>query len=125
MSWLRRIQSRAAPPIRTYARELGWTSQPSREGGTIHQGYYRALGLRWDGYVHQTFKGLDFFILNPPIQLIRDTNFGGCFHARNDGWWLVAFKPDAKPSDLDSGVAAIQHVLLNAFEVRAAKRRQQ
>lgn len=119
------FQNRTAVPVRTYARELGWTSQPSREAGTIHRGYFRALGLRWDGYVYQTSKGLDFYILNPPIQLIRDTDFSGCFHAANDGWWRITFKPYALACDLDSGVAAIQHVLLNAFQVRAAKRRQQ
>lgn len=126
MAWLSRLQTRTAPPVRTYARELGWSTQPGSPGGTVHRGYYRAFGLRWDGYVYQSSKGLDFYILNPPMELIRDTDFGGCFHtAGNDGWWLIAFKPYAKPADLDSGVAAIQYVLLNAFQIRAAKRRQQ
>ena len=121
LSWLRNFTTSS---VRTYARELGWASKPSPPG-TVHTGYYRAVGLRWQGHVYQTSKALDFYILKPPVDLIRDTDFGGCFHARNDGWWLVAFRPEAIPPDLDSGVAAIQYVLAKAFQVRAAKRRRQ
>ncbi len=121
MEWL--AQSLHQRQVRTFSRDLGWTSEAQREGGTVHRGFFRATGLRWQGYVRQKSGKLDFFVLNPPIQMIRDTQFSGCFHARNDGWWFIGFRPEALPPDVDSGIAAVQHVLKTAFEKRAEKRR--
>lgn len=124
MGWLARLQNRLPRSgVRTFSRDLGWTSEFQCDGSKVHRGLFMAVGLRWQGYVHQKSGKLEFFIQNPPIQMIRDTEFSGCFHARNDGWWFIGFKPEALPADLDSGIAAVQHVLRTAFERRAEKRR--
>jgi len=103
--------------------ELGWRSSPA---GDVVQfsGQFRLAGLRYDGYVRQELGGrLSFYIHNPPIVWLRETEYGGCFHPRDDGWWLVSFKPHEVPADASSGVAAIQIALVAAFATRTRKRR--
>jgi hypothetical protein len=111
----------AAP--RYYSDDLGWKTQQTSDQ-FVYTGYYRVVGLRFDGYIRESKNGgqLYFFVRKPPIQLIRDTEFAGCFHARNDDWFLVGFKDRAQPKDVNSGIAAIQRVLLKAFRVRMAHR---
>jgi hypothetical protein len=113
-------QPSAAP--RNYAQDLGWKKQMSANG-TVYTGHYRAAGLRYDGWILWREKRPEFFILKPPIDLLRDTDYAGCFHARNDGWWLITFKPYDVPADVASGIAAIHKTLRKAFELRAARRR--
>jgi len=110
----------AAP--KAYAQDLGWRTEWTAQG-TIYIGYYRAPGLRYEGWVDDNRGKLQFYIRKPPINLLHDTDFGGCFHPRNNDWWLITFKPYDLPADLSSGVAAIQKALRRAFEVRAARRR--
>ncbi len=118
---LRKGQPSAAP--KSYAQELGWTSRKSGSG-TIHTGHYSVLGFRRQGWIFEHDQGkLEFYIFKPPIELLRATEYAGCFHARQDDWWLVAFKPSAAPVDVSSGIAAIQKSLRRAFEVHAASRR--
>src|SRR5438128_7752 len=92
------------PAPRSYAQDLGWTSDSTAEG-LSWTGSYRACSLRWQGYIHQPRGGgrLCFYILRPPFDVLKDTHFGACFHARNDGWWLVSFDLSAPPN-LDSGI---------------------
>src|SRR5437868_5989454 len=97
-----RGQPSAAP--KDYAQELGWKSKsgPTADSA-VYSGYYRAAGLRYQGWVLQQTNGkLLFYILKPPISLLRKTQFAGCFHFRNDEWWLIGFRPDAVPADLAS-----------------------
>jgi hypothetical protein len=106
-----------------YTHELGWTHHRTADG-TVYTGHYRATGLRYQGWVLLNDKGkLSFYIHKPPMGLLRDTDYAGCFHFRNDGWCLVTFKPYDVPADVSSGIAAIQKALRNAFETRTAKRR--
>ena len=114
-------QAPLAPAPKTYAQELGWQGNRTN-AGIEHTGRYRAPGLQYRGWVLQKNGGLQFFIHKPPMDLLHDTDFSGCFHARNDGWWLISFKPHAIPPDLASGIAAIQKALRRAFEVRLARR---
>ena len=113
-------QPQAAP--RTYSEELGWTAERTAQG-IVYKGNYLVRSLRYQGWVLQQDRKLQFYILNPPIQLLRETNFGACFHIRNDGWWLISFKPHDIPADLASGVAGIQKTLHTAFETRETSRR--
>jgi hypothetical protein len=108
---------------KAYSQDSGWRRDMTGKG-MVYTGYYRVPGLRYSGWVSQKWSGtLLFYILNPPIALLRETEFGGCFHfAGNDGWWLISFRPEARPPDVDSGVAAIQLALRQAFVARAAKR---
>lgn len=111
----------AAP--KNYRQQLGWQSRESGDD-LIFTGQYRVSGLRYDGWVRRdASRKLSFFIRNPPIEWLRDTEYGGCFHPRNDGWWLIGFKPNDTPADVSSGIAAIQKALGCAFEIRAQKRR--
>jgi hypothetical protein len=120
MTEVRKGQPLAAP--KDYAEELGWVRQRTAES-IVFTGYFRAPALRYRGWILQEQSGkFNFFIHRPPIELIRDTDSAGCFHPKNDGWWLITFKPDAQPADIASGIAAIQKVLRKAFEVRLARR---
>src|SRR5690349_17233710 len=119
LSLFRRGQPKAAP--KTYDQDLGWARKETMDG-TVYTGYFRAVGLRYEGWILQQRKSLQFYILKPPIQLLRDTEFGGCFHAQNDGWWLIAFKPYHAPRDASSGIAAVQKALLRAFQLRTTRR---
>jgi hypothetical protein len=119
------LKGRLSAAPRDYAQELGWSGQQTSEG-TVFKGHYRAPGLRYDGWILRSPDGkLSFYILRPPMDLIRDTDYSNCFHARNDGWWLITFKPYDMPADVASGVASIQKVLRQAFGNRTAKRRRQ
>ena len=114
-------QQRAAP--RSYSLDSGWSAQRQADG-TVHTGYYRAVGRTWQGWIYEGRKGkLECFIFQPPIELIRATEFAGCFHARGDDWWLITFKPSAKPDGVDSGIAAIQKTLFKAFQQQLPRRR--
>jgi hypothetical protein len=120
-----RFWGRLSAAPKNYAQDLGWKSRKT-SNGVLYTGYYRAYGLRYEGSVLKAHDGkLTFLIRKPPIELLRDTEFGGCFHAADDGWWLVAYKPWSLPADAPSGIAAIQKTLLKAFEIRAEKRRSQ
>jgi len=116
-----RGQPRAA--LKNYADELGWTRRRAPDGAAF-TGYYRASGLRYEGWVVEHDDKLLFYILRPPMNLLRETDFSGCFHARNDGWWLVSFKPDDRPADAASGIASIQKALRDAFRTRSDLRRE-
>ena len=119
--WERKGRQVAAP--KTYAQELGWTAR--RDGkSAVYSGHYRARGIRYEGWIVTKSGGkLLFYILNPPLALLRETEFGGCFHFNNDDWWLIGFHPGDQPTDVCSGIAAIQKALMEAFNVRTAKRR--
>jgi hypothetical protein len=109
-------------PLKVYAEELGWQSRTTNDG-LVHTGNYRAAGLKYSGWILEKVGGkFQFFIHNPPIKLLRSTDFAGCFHACNDGWYLIAFKPHSVPAEISSGIAAVQKALRNAFEVRVSTR---
>ena len=118
---MRRSLSRKSGP-RRYSEDLGWRRRHTPIG-TIYTGLFRARGLSFHGWARQDPDGkLHFLIYRPPIEILKDTDFSGCFHEYADGWQLVAFKPYAQPPNVDSGIAAIQKALLKAFAIRAAKR---
>ena len=119
------VRGRRPAAPKGYAYELGWRGHEEDED-TVYRGQYRARGLRYEGWIVETKAGkLTFYILNPPLDLLRETDFGGCFHYNNGEWWLIGFKPFDRPADAASGIAAIQKSLLVAFEARSAKRRAQ
>ncbi len=115
-------QPSAAP--KSYAQELGWASHTGPDG-TVYTGHYRMPGLRYEGWIVEDNGKLTFYIKKPPIDLLRATDFAGCFHCNNDDWWVVGFKPYDMATDVASGIAAIQKTLWKAFQVRTAKRRAQ
>jgi hypothetical protein len=128
---LSRILSLPLPPQKrqpaqraalTFAQDMGWKSQLGTGGRTEYTGFFQACSLRWKGFIYQELDNtLDFYILNPPVGLLRHTDYAGCFHARNDGWYLITFKPYAKPINVDSGISAIQRAL--AESIRAGLNR--
>ncbi len=121
LSWFGWGRPRAAP-VRTYAQDLGWMSRRASNGQILHEGFFCAARQRWQGRILQTGPRFDFRILNPPIGVIRGTEWEGCFHAiSRDGWWRITFRPWSQPRDLDSGITAINAVLQTCFQ-RAAVR---
>ena len=113
---------RRNPPLsdlRTLSKDLGWTS--TRENGYRESyGFFRPNGLRWDGYiVENNYQSFRFYILKPPIRLLRRTEWAGCFHSIGDsGWYRITFKPWSIPKDVDGGIAAVNKVLRNIFRRR-------
>ena len=107
---------------RRYAEDLGWRIRFTPEG-TVYTGLFRAGGLTFHGWIRQDPTGqLHFLIHRPPMQMLRETDYFGCFHQRNDGWQLVAFKPYAQPPNVDSGIGAIQRALIRTLQERASRR---
>lgn len=107
----------AASGLPAYAQDNGWTPTPGRGGITVYHGYFRALGLRWQGRVTKNAWGeLQFEINNPPITYIRQSEWAGCFHALQDGWMWITFS--LQPTDVDSGVAAVNKILKSVYENR-------
>ena len=100
------------PAPRTFAQDLGWTTGRTAEGAILHQGYYRALGLRWFGVVYEYKGRFEFYIQNPPDGFIRSGSWAVCFHAGHpNNFWMITFKPGFMPRTLSSGIQAICHVL--------------
>jgi hypothetical protein len=97
-----------------YARENGWTSQ-TNNGGFEHRGFFRARGLRWEGFIREAPGRLEFFVKDPPITFIRNSRWGACFHSHPNGWYFVTFVPGETPPDADSGIVAITRVLAETF----------
>jgi len=111
------------PMPKTFDQQLGWVQERTAEG-VVYQGLYRAVGLRYTGWILKRADGTFLFhILKPPITLLRDTEYEHCFRPRNSGWWLVDFQPAAEPVDVSSGIAAIQKALRTAFHTRLEQRR--
>lgn len=111
--------------IRVYSDDLGWQRQRTAEG-IVHSGTYRGPAVRYSGWILEDNDTLAFYIYKPPINLLRDTEYGQCFHPQKDGdWWLIGFRPYARPADVSSGIAAIQKALRTAFTTRLRSRRTQ
>lgn len=105
------------PVLKSYSQDMGWTPRPATDGGITYEGYYRALGLRWRGRVTQTAWGaLQFEIHNPPITYIRQSQWAGCFHPMTGDWMWITFR--RHPTDVDSGVAAVNKILKSVYENR-------
>lgn len=109
--------------LTTYAEDLGWRPRPRPDGVVVHVGSFRALGLEWEGCVYENQGDLQFFMKNPPISMIRKTEYGGCFHAsQTPGWFKVSFMPGATPSGLSSGIAAINVMLSEVYKITEPSR---
>ncbi len=110
-----RGQSGAAP--RTYAQDMGW--KPTRRPGYIlHEGHFRTVGLRWRGFARECSGSFDFYIFDPPIGFVRNSQWAGCFHLGDGRWYHITFVPGQQPKDLDSGIAAINKVLSRSLRSR-------
>lgn len=103
-------------PLPTYAQDHGWIPRRTIDGIT-HEGYYRANGLRWEGRVKESRWGeLQFEINNPPLTYIRQSPWAGCFHAMTGTWMWITFL--RQPTDISSGVAAVNKILKSVFANR-------
>ena len=88
-----RQPARRVAPL-TFAQDMGWKSRPGQDGRTEYTGFFQACSLRWLGEIyHERDNTLHFYIHQPPIGLLRHTDYSGCFHARDHGWYLITFKP--------------------------------
>jgi hypothetical protein len=102
-------------PLPSYAQDQGWTTRYEPDGSLLHEGYFRALGLRWEGRVHQTMWGMLMFeINNPPLTYIRLSPWAGCFHALQGLWMWITFSK--QPADVDSGIAAVNKLLKHVYD---------
>ena len=108
-----------AQRLPTYSQDMGWTRKPTVDGTVTYEGFYRANGLRWPGLVHQTPWGaLQFEIHNPPLAYIRQSQWAGCFHAMTGNWMWITFL--RQPTDVDSGIAAVNKILKSVYNNRHA-----
>lgn len=108
-------------PLPAYAQDHGWTPTRSFDGSTTYRGYFRALGLRWEGRIRETLWGeREFEINNPPIAYIRQSEWAGCFHALQGTWMWITFS--RQPTDVDSGIAAVNKILKSVFTNRTLAR---
>ena len=107
---------------RSFAEDLGWQHRETTNG-TVYTGFFRVHSLAFPGWIRHDRTGkLHFLIHQPPMELLRETEYFGCFHPRGDGWQLVTFKPHEEPPDPHSGIASIQKALLDAVSLRMKKR---
>jgi hypothetical protein len=102
---------RRAAPL-TFTQDMGWKCQSGEGGRLEYTGYFQACSLRFRGEIyHEPDNSLYFYIHQPPIGLLQHTDYAGCFHPRDYGWYLISFKPYAKPANVDSGIYSIQQAL--------------
>lgn len=107
-----------ARPSFTYADDQGWFVQGLVVGkGSVYAGKYRARGIAWEGRAMENNGNWQFWIHKPPMVFIEGSRWRGCFHPEVNGWWLVNVHDieGRYATDLDSGIAAINHVLASTF----------
>lgn len=111
-------------PSSSFAEMNGWKSVGMTIRGRRFEGYFWAKGYRWRGEAIKKLDGyVDMFIWNPPMNAIRSSNFGACFHPTDQrNKWLVNVKSQAtnfKIVDLNAGVAAVNDMLSIVFRAAA------
>lgn len=87
----------------TYLEERGWTRH-----GEGYRGQYKTPRGTWWGEVKPDGPNLNFFVHDPPHQVLNGPH-NACFNHIGDGWWWVHFyRESPNPSD---GVMEIERVL--------------
>ena len=106
--------------VRTMAQDSGWVSSSKANGTIIHKGNYIWGRRRWRGEVEQQGGTFHFFIWNPPIELIRMTEYAGCFHLESvrEAKYRISWKVGQYPKSLSSGIISVNRVLNEAMSLR-------
>ncbi|MEA3452818.1 MAG: hypothetical protein U9Q96_00585 [Patescibacteria group bacterium] len=100
---------------RSYWQMKGW-----RLKGDRLVGRYQTPFGSMEGYIKHPKLGHPlFFIVNPPQELSRHEHWG-CFQSRGHGHFLVHF--GIKPNHPDSGIRAVEKVLMDALAPKEEQR---
>ena len=93
-----------------YWQERGWL----RKGDT-YTGTYQTQYGAFQGLVEQRGADLRFYMFDPP-QAVRQSSHWACFQDRGSGRYNVHMS--RRPSDVGSGIMAIERLITSAFEGR-------
>jgi hypothetical protein len=86
-----------------YLEERGW-----QKNGNGYEGYYTTKKGSWRGKLKQIAGQWDFYILDPPKELLKGEH-QACFkHVGNNLWWIHWSK---KPGTASEGILNIERLI--------------
>ncbi len=92
-----------------YWRQRGWVRQGNSYRGNYQTGFAAFMG----SVTEHAGPHFDFFLYRPSAQ-IRNHSHWTCFVDRGGGWYQVHMS--RQPTDVGSGILAIEHLISEAYE---------